>query len=460
MEEYTNAKKVKEFPNNFEAEKSLLGCILIDKEVSDRIVEELDEQAFYNDFNRLIYKGMIELKRRNENIDIITVNDLLEKEQSANETTLQYLTSLADDIVSTSFFNEYANILRRDHTLRKVITACNSIIKDAYTSSDANAVLQNAEKLIYDISKTFTKSDLTHIGEASGELLKKIEAMIKDKFAFRGLHTGFKIFDRKTNGLQKGDLLVLAARPSVGKTSIALNFIANIVKNSKDSKNVAVFSLEMPAIQLAQRLIANIGSIKMSDISKGEILQDGSVNLWAAHQKLSDSKVYVDDSSLVKPGEILTKCRRLSSQIGGLDLILVDYLQLMSGESKNNDNRQQDISYISRMMKILAKEMNAPVIIISQMSRGIENRRDKTPKLSDLRESGAIEQDADIVAFLSRENDEEKDGAVILDIAKHRNGELFKVRLDWTGEFIRFEESSDQEIKVNVISAESGGMAY
>jgi len=440
-------RDIKELPNNYEAEKSLLGCILIDKDVADRTVGTLETAIFYNDINRSIFAAMTEIKSKGENVDLITVIDLLERQQLANENTLSYLTSLAQNVISTALYFEYINILRRDYTLRRLINACNEIIRQAYTSHEANKVLETAEKLIFDIGRSHTKRDLEHIEKASSALMNKISEMVKDKFAYRGLHTGFKIFDRMTNGLQKGDLIILAARPSVGKTTLALNFVANIIK-SQSMKSIAIFSLEMPAIQLAQRLVSNVGGIEMDSLSKGEILQDGMQDLWNAHQSITNSKVYIDDSSMTKPSEVLGKSRRLASQIGGLDLIIVDYIQLMSSDrQRQNDSQEQEISEISKMMKTVARELEAPVIAISQMSRLIEHRRDKTPKLSDLRASGSIEQDADIVAFLTREDEDDKSGPVILNIAKHRNGALFSVRLSWQGEFVRFEESIDQTIR-------------
>jgi replicative DNA helicase len=446
-EEIQAIRDIKQLPNNYDAEKSLLGCFLIDKYVADSVIEGLDKEIFYNDINRSVFSAMLSIKKKGGNIDLVTVNDLLERTQKANENTLEYLTSLADNLVSSALYSEYIHILRRDYTLRRLIASCNEIIKQAYSSPDADSVLQTAEKLIYEIGKSHTKKDLEHIEKASSALMNKLSEMVKDKFAYRGLQTGFKIVDRMTNGLQRGDLIILAARPSVGKTTLALNFVANIIK-SEAKKNIAIFSLEMPAIQLAQRIISNIGGIEMEAISKGEIMQEGMGKLWKAHQKITESQVYIDDGSMVKAGEILAKCRRLASVVGGLDLIIVDYLQLMTGErKKQNETQEQEISDISRMMKVIARELDVPVIAISQMSRGIENRKDKSPKLSDLRASGAIEQDADIVAFLTREDEDDKTSPVILNVEKHRNGALFAVRFNWHGEFVRFEESMDQVIK-------------
>lgn len=448
MEENLQAvRSIKELPNSYETEKSILGCILIDKDVADRVVGVLEPDVFYNDLNRTIFTAMAKIKSRGENIDYLTVMDALDAEQKVSANTFEYIKTLGDSIISTALYFEYINILRRDYTLRRLINVCNEIITKAYTSHEADIVLQTAEKLIYDIGRSYTRKDLEHIEKASSALMNKISEMVKDKFAFKGVQTGFKIFDRMTNGLQKGDLIILAARPSVGKTTLALNFVANIIKSQKE-KSIAIFSLEMPAMQLAQRLVSNVGSIKMDALSKGEILQEGMQDLWKAHQSITNSKVYIDDSSMTKPSEILGKSRRLASQIGGLDLIIVDYIQLMSGDrQRQNDSQEQEISEISKMMKTVARELDAPVIAISQMSRLIEHRKDKTPKLSDLRASGSIEQDADIVAFLTREDEDDKSGPVILNIAKHRNGALFSTRLNWQGEFVRFEESLDQEIR-------------
>lgn len=442
-------EKIRIFPNNFEAEQSLLCCLLIDGTAVEEVVPVLELDAFYNKKNREIYDVIQTLYKIGTAIDIITVNDRLEKLGKSDDNTLMYLSELNNLLPSGANFNFYSKILHRDYVLRSLITACNKIVEASYKSSDETATLRLAESLIYGISKEIDNGGLAHISRATSELMERIDTLCKNNGSLRGLTTGFRIFDSVTNGLQKGDLIILAARPSVGKTAFAFNIVANTIK-SGDPKTIAIFSLEMPAVQLAQRLVCNMGEVKMSDVSKGDVKGESAKNIWRINQTLSDSKIYVDDRSLIPPSEVLSQCRRLPSIAGTkkVDLVIVDYLQLMLPDNykgRASGSRQEDVASMSRMMKIMAKELNCPVILLSQMSRGIESRNDHTPMLSDLRESGSIEQDADIVLFLSRENEEDKMNSPIkLSIAKHRNGELKNIRYNWQGEYMRFIESDDQ----------------
>ncbi|MFW5780236.1 MAG: replicative DNA helicase [Bacillota bacterium] len=451
--------KVKIYPNSFEAEQSVMCCLLIDGDASSQLISLLKEDDFYNSKHKKIFDAMHKLSKSGASIDMITVNDMMTKEKSAESDTLTYLADLVTKLPSAANYRQYLRILKRDSTLRKIISSCNKIIEEAYNSSDADDVVKLAEALIYSISKEHTKNDLEHINEAVMSLMERMDKMAKNKGELRGLMTGFPILDRKTNGLQKGDLIILAARPSVGKTSFALNIAANIANNEKiGKKKIAVFSLEMPSVQLAQRVVCNLSGVSMNDVSRGELKGDDDKKVWKVSQKLSNSEIYIDDSSMLTPYEILSKARRLSTRVNGLDLIVVDYLQLMMLEKKRETSRQESISEISRMLKIIAKELDCPVIVLSQMSRGIEARTDKAPRLSDLRESGAIEQDADIVMFLSREDEQAKRSSeynIILEIAKHRNGELARIKYYWEGPFIRFSESTDQDTDSNIRLAAS-----
>lgn len=447
-----NPPKARIFPNSYEAEQSLLCCLLIDGTAVENIVPVLEKEAFYNKRNQEIYEAMRDLYKSSGAIDIITVNDKLEKMGKADENTLTYLTELNNLLPSGANNSHYAKILHRDAVLRSIITACNVIIEESYHSSDETATLRRAEELIYGISQRLDSGGLAHISRATSELMERIDLLCRNSNLLRGLGTGFRLFDSVTNGLQNGDLIILAARPSVGKTAFAFNIVANAIK-SAEPKTIAIFSLEMPAIQLAQRLVCNMADVKMNDVSRGDVQGDSSKNIWRINQNLSDSKIYVDDRSLVRPAEILSQCRRLPSISGSkkVDLVIIDYLQLMmpdndaDSRARKSSSRQEEVAAMSRMMKIMAKELNCPVILLSQMSRGIERRDDRTPLLSDLRESGSIEQDADIVLFLSRENEEDKKNSpIMLSIAKHRNGELKDIRFNWNGEYMRFTESEDQ----------------
>lgn len=456
-----NIDKLIVFPNNFDAEQSMLGAIFMDGVVSEEYIPLLTEDDFYNLKHKRIFEAMREVFRRST-VDIITVNDMMEKlhleKQVKNpkknygefnsEENLIYLSELATNIIpSAANAQFYFDILKRDTVFRTLITGCNEIIEKAYTQKAVDEVIKFAEATIFSISKKMERSDLTHISKALVEFNARLNQMMVNKGAMRGLVTGFNLLDLKTNGLQKGDLIIVAARPSVGKTSFAMNIAANCALKSKEKKNIAIFSLEMPAVQLVQRLICNFSGVTMDEVSSGEVTGSGTENIFKACKILGETSIYIDDSSLQTAEVILSKLRRLSSKTGSVDLVVVDYLQLMDAGKKSSESRQQEITAISRMFKIIAKEINCPVIVLSQMSRGIEGRTDKAPRLSDLRESGAIEQDADIVMFLSREDEKLKDAPsynVILDLAKHRNGSLGKIRLLWEGPYIRFSESSNQ----------------
>ena len=443
-------RKMRVFPNNFEAEQSVLCCILIDGNVARNVMPMLPIDAFYNERNRKIYTAMQALFNAASPIDLITVYDYMEKNNLSDIETLPYLSTLNSLLPSGANYMHYAKIVFRDMTLRNVITKCNQIIEKAYDSSDEEDVIYYAEKLIYELSKSMSKNELEHISKATIEVMERIEKLKKDKNAMRGLYTGFRLLDKVTNGLQNGDLIILAARPSVGKTAFALNLVANIAEKNDKPKCMAIFSLEMPSRQIAQRIMSNMGGVSMADINSAELKSDGDSRLWKVTQKLSNSKIYINDSSLITPAEVLSQCRRIGAEYNGgrLDLVIIDYLQLMSASTNkqgSTDNRQQEIAYMSRMMKIMARELNCPVVLLSQMSRGIESRKEKTPQLSDLRESGAIEQDADLVIFLYREFDDDREHSpIMLDLAKHRNGELRKIRLDLQGEYMTFTESDDQ----------------
>ncbi|MBR1746790.1 MAG: replicative DNA helicase [Clostridia bacterium] len=445
-------KKPRIFPNNFEAEQSALCCVLIDGTAARSVLHTLQPEDFYNERNKKIFRAMCELNRQDIPVDIITVFDYMEKNGLADENTLTYLTEINILLPSGANYAHYVKIIKRDSTLREVINKCNEIIAMAYEASDADAVVHFAEKKIYELSKERSRNELKHISAATIEVMERIEKLKKDKYAFRGLSTGFRIFDKVTNGLQDGDLIILAARPSVGKTAFALNIVAAAAERSDRPLCIAIYDLEMPQRQIAQRIMSNMGSVSMVDINSAELKNDGDSRLWMVTQKLSNTKIFINDSSMVSPAEVLSQCRRLGAEHnnGRVDLVIIDYLQLMNDgrtDKDRADNRQQEVSYMSRMMKIMARELNCPVLVLSQMSRGVEQRKgaEKTPMLSDLRESGAIEQDADIVMFLYRENDEDKmHSPIILDLAKHRNGELKKIRLNWQGEFMSFTESDDQ----------------
>lgn len=432
-------------PNNLEAEQSVLCSVMIDQEASVNILARLSEKDFYSESHQEIFKAMLALYSQNRPVDFVTISDYLQtKDKLRAIGGVSYLTSLTNILPSAAYYNSYVDIVKKNSTLRQVIEASNKIIEKAY-SSESDDALGFAEKSIFEIAEKGQKTTLESLANSLTDVMENFEEIHKDGGKVRGIPTGFYQLDRITNGLQKSDLILLAARPSVGKTSLAMNIVSNAALEA--GAKCAVFSLEMSKQQLAQRMLCSVANVDMTKALHGELTEADWTKLWKAHKKLSNCKIYADDNSLNTPNQILSKCRKLKRE-KGLDLIMIDYLQLMTADSKS-DNRQTEVSDISRKMKILAKEINVPVILLSQLSRAVEQRQGKMPMLSDLRESGAIEQDADIVMFIHRPDpptpasteepqEKPKDYTVQLVIAKHRNGELANIPLAWVGSRVSF----------------------
>ncbi len=435
-------------PNNVEAEASVLGAILIDNNAADTLISLLSADDFYLAANRTIFGAMKELQAQSQPIDTVTVADKLELIGKLDEVgSIGYLSELAEGVVSAANGEYYAEIVKRDSMIRSVIHAGNEIAKGGYESTDGKAALANAERLVYKLSednseKALVKAD-TAFAAAINEINKSQKGIVSDKV----VRTGFERFDRKTRGLKPGELVLIAARPSVGKTALVLNIAANVAMNNEAAKTVAIFSLEMPAELLAKRMLSYVSGVSLSkmDMQGGLSHGNDSDKLGLAYNMLIKKNIYIDDYSMNGPSDVLSKCRRLKRE-KGLDLIIIDYLQLMTTVGANGrapESRQVEVSEMSRKMKIYAKELDCPIILLSQMSRGIEQRNDHTPLLSDLRESGSIEQDADIVAFLynpSRYNAALPENQVILDVKKNRNGPIGGIMLEWTGETTTFKE--------------------
>lgn len=433
-------------PNNYEAEQAVLGAILSDNDIANDIVCDLREEDFYTPAHKIVFKCIKGLNTNNKPIDIVMLSNQLTLEDNLEKIGgVPMLVDLAQSISSTANCNYYVNILKQKSLLRSIIRSCNDIIGSSYEVEDAEKVLALAESLIYGISENKQNSSLLHISEATVEVLKRITDQYQHKATNTSLKVGFSNLDEHTNGFVGGQLIILAARPGCGKTSFAMNMVANIARQQPE-KVVAVFNLEMSASELVSRLISNIANID------GEILKDGSnlddqndmTKIWKAEAVLDQSNVYIDDTTLITAEQILSKCRRLKAQKGALDFVVVDYLQLMDSTS-GYSSKQQQVADTSRAFKVLAKELKVPVLVLSQMSRSIEKREqeglDATPKLSDLRESGAIEQDADIVFFLSKGDFElfGKDGeAIYLNIAKHRNGSTGNLAFAWKKSVMEF----------------------
>ena len=445
-----------QMPHNLEAEAALLGCIIIDGDIQSELLETLKADDFYQESDRLVFEAMQKVYGARKPVDVVTLTDMLEREGTLERAGgLQRITELAEVTPSAANYKQYFEIVRRDAIRRSLIRAAKGIIEVSTEGTEARDAIAYAEKQIYDISKQEDSSQLAGLadGVVIREVLGKFEDIQSDPNAFRGIPTGFKQLDRITNGLQRSDLIVIAARPGMGKTSLAMNIVENVCLNK--GKTAAVFSLEMPRSQLVQRLLCAHAEVSMEKALSGKLAQKEWRNLMVASDKLQRCNLFIDDSSRVTPAEILSKCRRLSAAVGSLDLVMIDYIQLMGGAGGNGkggsfENRQQEIASITRDLKIMAKELNVPVIALSQLRR----IQTKEPQLSDLRESGAIEQDADIVMFINRpdvtataEELAKKTvvkGAAELILAKHRNGSLGRIQLRFIGESTKFVDVEDQ----------------
>ncbi len=441
-------------PYNRDAEMALLGCMLIDSEIAGDTIDKLHEADFYQDSHKFILQAMKGAFENRKPIDLVTVADALENDGSLEKAGgIVYLTELTQITPSAANYKSYLDIVLRDSMNRKLIRASRKIIEESMKGGDEKEALAFAEKSIYDISRQAERSALLGMtdGDIIGEVLHKFEQLQSDPDSFRGIPTGFKHLDRMTHGLQPGALIVLAARPGMGKTSLAMNLVEHAALHA--NKVCAVFSLEMPRSEIIQRLICSYANVSMQKALSGALSAKEWKKLMLAGDRLKKSKIFVDDSSRVTPGEILSKCRRLRSTAGSLDLIMIDYIQLMSSGDKkfqNSENRVQEVAEITRNLKIMAKELGVPVIALSQLRR----IQSKEPQLSDLRESGAIEQDADIVMFINRpeaiatkeeiEQNKIVKGAAELILAKHRAGEQGRVSLKFIGECTKFVDWEDQ----------------
>lgn len=427
-------------PHSVESEQSILGSILLDKDAIITVTETIKPDDFYKEAHKIIYECMITLSNKGEPIDLITLTEELRKQGHLNDIGgISYITSLSTIVPTTSNVKYYADIVKEKSVLRKLIKASNEIINLGYSgATKIEDVLEQAEKSIFDISQEKTSDDFKSINLVLMDAYDMIEKLYTNKSDITGITTGFKDLNKKINGLQRTDLILIAARPAMGKTAFSLNLVQNAAL--KGDASVAVFSLEMSKEQLVQRMLSSQSSVELKKIKTGTLNDNDWPRIIDAMAVLSDAKIHIDDTPGIKISELRSKCRKLKIE-KGLDLVLIDYLQLMEGEG-NNESRQQEISKISRSLKILAKELNCPVVALSQLSRAPEQRADHRPMLSDLRESGAIEQDADIVMFLYRDEyyhaDSESKNIGEVIIAKNRHGETGSVELVWLGEVQRF----------------------
>ena len=427
-------------PHSVESEQSILGSIILDKEAIITVAETIQPMDFYKEAHKIIYESMLKLNSNNEPIDLITLIEELRKEGHLDSIGgISYLTSLSTIVPTTSNVKYYANIVKEKSVMRQLIKASNEIINLGYdASTDVQEILDKAEKNIFDISQEKSGDDIQPINVVLQDTFEMIEKLCTDKSEVTGITTGFADLNKKINGLQRTDLILLAARPAMGKTAFSLNLVQNAAL--KGDASVAVFSLEMSKEQLVQRMLSAQSNVELSKIKTGNLGESDWPRIIDGMAVLSEANIFIDDTPGIKISEIRSKCRRLKIE-KGLDLILIDYLQLMEGEGKN-ENRQQEIAKISRSLKILAKELDCPVVALSQLSRSPELRKDHRPILSDLRESGSIEQDADIVMFLYRDehyhDDSEKKNIGEVIIAKNRHGETGNVELVWFGQVQKF----------------------
>ncbi|WP_315168370.1 replicative DNA helicase [Metaclostridioides mangenotii] len=427
-------------PHSVESEQSILGSILLDKDAMITVAEIINPDDFYKEAHKIIYESMVSLSNKSEPIDIITLTEELKgKGHLTDVGGISYITSLSTVVPTTSNVKFYTDIVKEKSVLRKLIKASNDIIKLGYEKSiKIEDVIDQAEKKIFDISQEKASDDFKPINEVLMDTYDMIEQLYTNKSDVTGVTTGFKDLNKKMNGFQRTDLILIAARPAMGKTAFSLNLVQNAA--IKGNASVAVFSLEMSKEQLVQRMLSSQSSVDLKRIKTGTLGDSDWPRIIDAMAVLSDTKIHIDDTPGIKISELRSKCRKLKIE-QGLDLVLIDYLQLMEGDGKN-ESRQQEIAQISRSLKILAKELNCPVIALSQLSRAPEQRADHRPMLSDLRESGSIEQDADIVMFLYRDEyynaDSESKNICEVIISKNRHGETGAVELVWLGEVQRF----------------------
>ena len=427
-------------PHSVEAEQSVLGSILLDKDAMISVSETLIPEDFYKEAHKVIYECMLKLYNSQSEIDLITLAEELRDQGYLDDIGgIPYITSLSTIVPTTSNIKYYVNIVKEKSIVRQLISAANDIINLSYDSSaKVEDVLENAEKKIFDISQERTTNDFKQINQVLRDTYDMIEKLYTEKNEVTGLTTGFRDLNKKINGFQKSDLLLVAARPAMGKTAFALNLVQNAAL--KGDASVAVFSLEMSKEQLVQRMLSSQSNVELKKIKTGKLNANDWPRIIEAMAVLSEAKIHIDDTPGIKISGLRSKCRKLKIE-KGLDLVLIDYLQLMEGEG-NNESRQQEIAKISRSLKILAKELNCPVVALSQLSRAPEQRADHRPMLSDLRESGSIEQDADIVMFLYRDEyynpDTESKNIGEVIVSKNRHGETGTIELVWFGEVQKF----------------------
>ncbi len=418
-------------PQNIEAEQAVLGAVFLEPKSIEQSTKFVGSQDFYRQAHQRIYGSMVALFEAGKGVDLVTVSEELSAKQILEEVGgISYLAELASSVPTSANIEHYAAIVSEKATLRRLITTATEVVQDGYTRQDAvDELLDETEKKILEVARRKNVKAFQNIQDVLLGAYDNIEKLHNRKGHITGVPTGYTALDRLTAGFQKNDLIIVGARPSVGKTAFALNIAQNV---AKQGFSVAIFSLEMGAEQLVMRMLSAEGNIDAQKLRTGDLDSNDWRSLSLAVASLSKTNIFIDDTPGVRISEIRSKCRRLSQE-QGLDMIMIDYLQLIQGSGNGRENRQQEVSEISRSLKALARELEVPVIALSQLSRSVESRQDKRPMMSDIRESGSIEQDADIVAFLFREDyyDKETENKDIIEIiiAKQRNGPVGDVSL-------------------------------
>jgi replicative DNA helicase len=420
-------------PQNIEAEAGVLGSLLIDPGAIVQVADFLRPEDFYREAHREIYRAVLDLYETSDPADLITLTDELQRRGKLDEVGgISYVSSLANQVPTSANVEYYGHIVERTSILRRLISAAGQIAAVAYSEPDASVALDEAEKLVFNVSQRFTRDDLEPIRETLREYIDKLDQLHEHRGTIVGVATGFSDLDKMTGGLQKSDLVILAARPAVGKTALALSLAHNSAL--RFGRKIAVFSLEMSKEQLAARMLSMDAGVDQQKLRTGNINDEEWDRISESVGRLSEADIYIDDTPGITMVEMRSKARRLMME-HGFDLLIVDYLQLMqgSGAGRGHENRVMEISEISRGLKGLARELNIPVLALSQLSRAVESRTEKKPQLSDLRESGSIEQDADIVMFIYRDEvynpDSERKNIADIIVAKHRNGPIGQVSL-------------------------------
>ena len=444
-------------PQDIEAEQAVLGAIFLDAEALVEAMAQIEPQDFYRRAHQIIFRSMIALNDRNENIDIITLKSQIESENTLEDVGgISYLTELSQVTPTASGVAHYAKIVKDKSTLRELIQAATKIVKEGYSQEGSvEEIVEAAEKGILNVSEKRNSTGFQAISDVLNSTMEHIDRLSQQNEEITGLPTGYPELDKMTAGLQPEELIILAARPAVGKTAFALNIAQNI--GTRTDRSVAIFSLEMGAESLVNRMLCAEGTIEAGHLRTGQLTEQEWHNLIMAMGSLSNTSIFIDDTPGIKVSEIRARCRRLAQEKGNLGLILIDYLQLIEGSGR--ESRQQEVSEISRQLKKLAKDLKVPVIALSQLSRSVEQRQDKRPVLSDIRESGSIEQDADIVAFLYREdyyqrqgteedkNEEEQavNDVIEVIIEKNRSGARGTVELLFKKEYNKFASISRRD---------------